>query len=53
MEKDKTGGRRQVGMWGGRVAVEKTKGKGKMRPRGWELGVGMGELRSQPFSAYS
>jgi hypothetical protein len=24
--------------------------RGKLKPGGWELGVGMGELKCQPFS---
>lgn len=52
----KAGGRRQAGLWGGRVdlAVVKAKGRGKLRSMGWKLCVGMGELKSQLFfSPYS
>lgn len=51
----RAGVRRQAGLWGGRVdlAVREAKGRGKLKSRAWELSVGMGELRSQPFSFYS
>lgn len=35
------------------MAVVKAKARGKLRSRGWELGVGIGELRSQPLSLNS
>lgn len=51
----RAGVRRQAGLWGGRVdlAVGEAKGRGILKSRAWELGVGMGELRSQLFSLSS